>query len=135
MRAPRTTSTTFISGTGLKKWYPATRSGRLHAAAIAVIDSEDVLLTSTASGATIASSSMNKSRFTSRRSTIASMTRSQSAKPCRASFGVMRARVAAAASAVIRPFSTSLPKVSRRLSIAAATAAGWVSYSTMSQPA
>jgi hypothetical protein len=63
----------------------------LQAAAMAVTDSDEVLLASTASGATIDSSSMNRSRLTSSRSMIASMTRSQSAKPCRASTGVMRA--------------------------------------------
>ena len=39
----RTTSTSFMTGTGLKKWRPAKRSARLVAAAISVIVSEEVL--------------------------------------------------------------------------------------------
>ncbi len=48
---PSMTSATFINGTGLKKCQPTTRCGRRHAAAIAVIDSDDVFDASTASGA------------------------------------------------------------------------------------
>ena len=39
----RTTSTSFIRGTGLKKCRPTTRSARLVAAASAVMESDDVL--------------------------------------------------------------------------------------------
>jgi hypothetical protein len=38
----RTTSTSFMTGTGLKKWSPAKRSARFVAADISVIVSEDV---------------------------------------------------------------------------------------------
>jgi hypothetical protein len=48
---PATTSTTFISGTGLKKWKPAKRSGRFRPAAMAVTESDEVLVTSVAVGA------------------------------------------------------------------------------------
>ncbi len=41
--SPRITSTSFINGTGLKKWSPANRSGRLVFAASSVMQSEEVL--------------------------------------------------------------------------------------------
>ncbi|MCY1303196.1 hypothetical protein D9M70_528900 [compost metagenome] len=56
VRSPRTTSTIFISGTGLKKCRPATRCGYLQALAIWLTDSDEVLLASTASSATNSSS-------------------------------------------------------------------------------
>ena len=48
--SPATTSTSRISGGGLKKCMPQTRSGRSAPAAIAVTESEEVLVASTASG-------------------------------------------------------------------------------------
>ena len=45
--APRTTSTSGSTATGLKKWKPTTRSGCASPAAIAVTDSEEVLVAST----------------------------------------------------------------------------------------
>ncbi len=47
--SPATTSSSLISGAGLKKCMPTTRSGLLAAAAIAVTSSEEVLLASTQS--------------------------------------------------------------------------------------
>src|SRR5882672_3529041 len=102
---PSTTSTTFISGTGLKKWKPATRSGCLHAAAIAVIEKEEVLEASRESGATIASSAANSSRLAFRSSTTASITTGQAATPERVS-AITRFAVARSHSAAVRrPFS------------------------------
>ena len=40
----RTTSSSFITGAGLKKWVPMTRSGRCVARAISMIGSDEVLL-------------------------------------------------------------------------------------------
>ena len=67
-------STTRISGTGLKKWNPAKRSGWASAAAMAVTESEEVLVASTVSGPTMGSSSANNCCLTSSRSTTASIT-------------------------------------------------------------
>ena len=50
-----TTSTSFISGTGLKKCMPMNRSTRLVAVIISVITSDDVLLAKIAAGFTILS--------------------------------------------------------------------------------
>ena len=106
--SPAMTSTTFISGTGLKKWNPAKRCGTRNPAAIAVTDRDDVLVANTASGPTIDSSSAKRLFFTSSRSTIASTTRVQSARSesCVAFFS--RALLAVRAPSVSRPFSCIL---------------------------
>ena len=91
----RTISTSGISGAGLKKCMPTTRSGRVVAAAISVTESAEVFVASTASGRQIRSSSAKSSRFGSSSSTIASITRSQSAK---SSSWVVRASRATASS-------------------------------------
>lgn len=129
LRRPAITSTTFISGTGLKKWNPATRSGCLHAAAIAVMDSEDVFDARIASGRTMSSSWRNRSRLTSSFSTMASTTRSQSARSVRAAAGTSRATVASASSGVIFPLAASLASVSASAVRAASTACGLASNS------
>ena len=49
--SPSITSTSFISGTGLKKWDPAKRCGVLSFAAIVVTDKEDVFVARMQSGA------------------------------------------------------------------------------------
>jgi hypothetical protein len=66
------TSTIFISGTGLKKWKPPTRSGRLQAAAIDVTESEEVLVARMQSAAMMSSNCWNSDFLTSRFSTMAS---------------------------------------------------------------
>ena len=53
--SPRTTSTSRIRGAGLKKCRPTTRSGRRSAAAIAVTESDDVLVASSVCGPTTSS--------------------------------------------------------------------------------
>src|SRR3954466_7773765 len=68
-----TTSTSGITGGGLKKCRPTTRSEVLHAPAIAVTDSDDVLVASTASAATTDSSEWNRRRFAAKSSTMASI--------------------------------------------------------------
>ena len=79
-RAPATTSSSSISGTGLKKCMPTTRSGRAAAAASAVTGSEDVFVASTASASQISDRRANSSRFSSRSSGAASITSSQRAE-------------------------------------------------------
>src|SRR5713226_584989 len=61
VRIVRTTSTSFINGTGLKKWSPSTWAGRLVAAAIAVTLHDDVLETRIAWGGQMRSSFANVS--------------------------------------------------------------------------
>ncbi len=74
----RTTSTSCITGTGLKKCRPTTRSGRLVAAAMSTIVSELVLLAKIVSGPHSRSSSRKSSCFRSRSSVTASITMSAS---------------------------------------------------------
>ena len=106
MSSARTISTSGISGAGLKKCIPTTRSGRSVAAAISVTESAEVLVASTASGRQIRSSSAKSSRFGASSSTIASITRSQ---PARSARSVVRESLATASSRALSsscPFST-----------------------------
>ncbi len=72
---PLTTSTSCISGTGLKKCMPTMRFGNRQPAASAVMDSDDVFDARIVVAGTIFSSSRSSERFSARSSTIASMTR------------------------------------------------------------
>ena len=74
----RITSTSFISGTGLKKCRPPTLSGRFVAAASSVMQSDEVFDAIRQSGPTTASTCAYAFFLISTFSTIASMTRSQS---------------------------------------------------------
>ena len=74
----RITSTSFITGAGLKKCSPMTCSGREVATEISVTLSEEVLVARIASGRQIRSSSPKIFRLRSSRSGTASMTRSTS---------------------------------------------------------
>ena len=65
-----------MTGGGLKKCIPTTRSGAGTAAAIAVTSSEEVLLASTHRSPTISATEPSSSRLSSRRSGAASMTSS-----------------------------------------------------------
>jgi hypothetical protein len=76
----RTTSSRGRTATGLKKCSPTTRSGCSSFDAISVTDSAEVLVASTHSGETIASTSANTCCLTDSSSKTASMTRSASAK-------------------------------------------------------
>ena len=58
----RITSTSFITGAGLKKCRPTTLSGREVATAISVTDSDEVLVASTSLGRQSSSSSARRSR-------------------------------------------------------------------------
>ena len=100
------TSTSFMTGTGLKKWSPMNRSGRRVAAASSVMQSDDVLLARTVSGPTTRSSVAKTSRFASTLSTIASMIRSQSARSSSRLVPLRLARVRSRSSADILPRAT-----------------------------
>ena len=75
----RTTSTSGISGTGLKKWRPTNRSGLLVDAAMSPIERLEVLEAKIVSGRQTESRARHSSFLSSRLSVTASMTRSQSA--------------------------------------------------------
>ena len=77
----RTTSTSGITGTGLKKCIPISRSGRFVAAAISEMVSDDVFDAKMTSSRQCSSSSRQRAFFTSRSSTMASITRSAAAAP------------------------------------------------------
>src|SRR5436190_20493684 len=108
---PRTTSTSFISGTGFMKCMPITRSARFVLAASIVIEIDDVLLARIAFAGSAWSAAWNTFVLTSRFSVTASMQRStlastdMSVPACRLFFA------RSAASAVSVPFSTSLPRL------------------------
>ena len=76
---PRMISMSFITGAGLKKCMPMTFSGRFVAAAISVIDSDEVLEARMVSGLQIASSWEKTFFFRSMLSMVASITIAQSA--------------------------------------------------------
>ena len=107
--APRTTSTSGIIATGLKKWKPTTREGCASPDAISVTESEEVFVASTQSGRTTASTSANTRCLTDISSNTASITKSASANASLVSDPVTSAVSRAAASALIRrPRSRSL---------------------------
>ena len=70
-----------MTATGLKKWKPTTPLGVREVAAISVIDSDEVLVASTHSAETTASTSAKTCFLTDISSKTASMTKSASAKP------------------------------------------------------
>ena len=106
----RTTSTSFITGTGLKKWSPTNCSGRWVNMAIWVMVSEEVLLAKMASFLTTSSRAEKVLRFSSRFSTIASTTTSQSARAARSTVPERRETASSRAAASSLPFSTALPR-------------------------
>src|SRR5437588_3659124 len=91
-----------MSGAGLKKCIPTTRSGVEVAPAISVTESADVFVARTASGRQTRSSSANSSRFGSSSSTIASITTSQ---PANAATSVVRLSSSMSKESIC-PFST-----------------------------
>ena len=78
---PRMSSTSSISGTGFMKWMPMNFSGRSVEAASRVIEIDEVLLATSASGFSDGQSSVKILRLTSSFSVAASITRSQSDRP------------------------------------------------------
>ena len=104
----RTISSSGITATGLKKWKPTTRSGCSSSAAISVTDSEEVLVASTHSGETTASSSAKTCFLTASSSKTASMTKSASAKAALSSEPVTRPLSRLASSGSSRPLAEQL---------------------------
>ena len=76
----RTTSTSGITATGLKKWNPTRRSGFVRTDAISSTDSDDVFVARIASGAMTCSIFRKTSCLTPISSKTASITQSASAK-------------------------------------------------------
>ena len=78
----RTTSTSGILCTGLKKCKPATRCARVKPSCSCRTNRDDVLVASSAEGEVRCSSWAKMARFAARSSMAASTTRSTSARPC-----------------------------------------------------
>ncbi|CPU66102.1 Uncharacterised protein [Mycobacteroides abscessus] len=106
-------STSGIWATGLKKCIPTTRSGCCRSAAISVIDSADVLVSSTASGDRTPSSSAKTFFLSPRISVTASMTTSQPAKSPSSVVPCTEPTMRAPVSADMRPERTSFSTVER----------------------
>ena len=102
---------------------------------MAVMDSDEVFDARMQSSATTPSSAANRSRFTSRRSTMASTTTWQFDMSVRAVADSTRASAACASAALSLPFWASFSQVWRSDSRAAATASALVSYRRTRRPA
>ena len=102
---------------------------------MAVIDSDEVFEARMQSSATTPSRAANRSRLTSRRSTMASTTNWHCDMSVSAVADSTRASAACASAAVSLPFSASLSQVWRNDSRAAATASALVSYRRTRRPA
>ena len=125
---PRTTSTSDITGTGLKKCIPITRSGRPVAAASVEIGIEDVFEARTASAGSVSSARRKTSSLTAASSTTASIIRSAGT---RSSTGSTRPSTSSGSAP---PFSASLPRLRRIVSRPRSTAPGAASYSETRRP-
>src|SRR6266540_2308806 len=125
---PRMISTSFKTGTGLKKCIPMTLSGRRVAAASEPIGMDEVFEASTASGGNSASARRKISSLTSASSITASIMRSAGARSSTAS---MRASTSSAGGP---PFSSSLPRILRIASSARSVAPGCASCSDTRRP-
>ena len=124
-----------MTGAGLKKCRPTTRSGCSTPAASSVTDSEDVLVASTQSPATAPASSANSSRLRSSRSGAASMTTAHGASSAAASTVSTRSTIASASAAVMRPLATGRSRPLAMRSRAAPSASGTGSCSSVRAPA
>ena len=103
---PEITSTSFITGAGLKKCIPRNRSGRFRSRAMDVSEIDEVLLARLASSATIPSSWPKSDRLTSRFSTMASTTSATPARSSSADATVIRPSSASTSAFVILPRAT-----------------------------
>jgi hypothetical protein len=100
---PGMISTSFMRVAGLKKCQPISRCGCFRPCATAVIEIDEVLVASTASAASTASSCRNRPCFTSSRSTMASTTSPQPASASTLPATVMRASTGSRSAASILP--------------------------------
>ena len=108
------TSTSFMTGAGLKKCSPATRGGYRVPPAISVIDSEEVLVARIASARQASSNWAYRVFLRSMRSGMASITRSAPATPAgMSSVGRIRASISSRAVSVSLPRLTALSREAR----------------------
>ena len=127
--SPRITSTSPISGTGLKKCMPTTRSGRPVAAPSRVIGMEEVLEARTPASGKSASASRNTASFAAASSTIASIIRSaETSSPA----GCMRARTSSGSCGA--PFAASFARLRPIPARPCSTAPGAASTSVTRRP-
>ena len=103
-----TISTSFMDGTGLKKWMPTRRVGSFMPEAISARDRLEVLVPSRHSPLTRPSSCVKMLCFTSTFSTTASTITSRSARSPILELYRIFARVRSISSCAIFPFSTRL---------------------------
>ena len=115
---PRTSSHRGMSGTGLKKCAPTTRSGRSVTLASSVIGMAEVLLARMARGGQRRSSSRKTSCFNALSSKTASTAKSASAAASSARVGLSLPSADSRASAANCPFSTNLPSDQAMLDMA-----------------
>ena len=114
------TSTSFMTGAGLKKCSPATRAGFRVPPAICVTDREEVLVARIASARQASSSWANRVLLSSMRSGMASITRSAPATPAAtSSVGRIRASISS------RAVSVSFPRLTARSREACSRAMPW----------
>ncbi|MGY3469034.1 hypothetical protein ACVW0I_005905 [Bradyrhizobium sp. LM6.11] len=128
-------SSSAITGTGLKKCMPMKRSGRSVAAASFVIEIEEVLVASSVRGDSVAQRSFRILTLSSSFSVAASMTRSQSTSFARSVVPVMRLSVASRSPADIFSFLTSRSRLPPTVEIPRFTAASEISTITTESPA
>ena len=125
------TSSSFISGGGLKKCMPTTFSGRRAAPASDVTGIDEVFVASTVSAPQSSDSWANRSRLRSARSGAASITRSHPASPSSAEADSRRP----SAEGSTRPFSTHLERPDSTASAPWASAWSSGSWSRVRMPA
>ena len=128
------TSTSFINGTGLKKWNPAKRCGVFSLAAIVVTDIDEVLVARMHSGVTMPSRSPNSARLASRFSTIASTTMWQALNSASDWATLIRAVAASASAVVMLPFSAARLSILATKSRASSAAPARVSIISTCMP-
>ena len=132
---PGITSTSAISGTGLKKCIPTTRPGFPVADAMRATGSELVFVARMVVGTAAASRRRNASRLSSRSSGMASITISATASPSSMADVPSRPTAAALPSSVSWPFSTLRARNPAIRSIARSVAPRSGSCKSTSKPA
>ncbi len=130
----RTTSTSFITGAGLKKCRPTTCSGRAVATAISVTLSDEVLVARMASGWQTRSSSAKIRCLRSRRSGTASITRSAERSASSPTAKVTRPSSASRSASASLPLATARSVEPVRWARPRSRAASEISTATTSMP-
>ena len=131
-----TSSRSFIIGTGLKKCIPITLSGLPEAAAISVIDRDEVLVPRIQSSVVMAPRSAKISCLSEGISGTASITISTSATACAmSSYGVNRVDQVAFCSGVVLPRAIPLSQNASILAMPRANPSGNASKRLVFQPA